>query len=210
MPSLRLADFPDQATYEEWKFHELKRIKALVVNMIQLNPQLAKFEPMEVLPSLLSDSAERPDLRRTVSDQQPHRDVEQLNISRSTRPDPNRSVSFPEEESDEFVQKSTYTFIPEDPRAYYRKLVEIVLKADLRDDEPGLLSADTRELLEECAFRWRVHPASRVTLLLDVVKMMYDEEELDVADIGRAFEMAHDLDYYAFPVSDVKIYSLQC
>jgi hypothetical protein len=177
--------------------------------MIQLNPQLAKFEPVEVLPSLLSDSAERPELRRTVSDQNPQRDVEQLNISRFSRPDPNRAASFPEE-SDEFAQKSTYTFIPEDPRAYYKKLVEIILKAEQRNDEPGLLSADTLEILEECAFRWRVHPASRVTLLLDVVKTMYDDDELDVADIGRAFEMAHDLDYYAFPVSDVHLYSFRC
>ena len=36
--------------------------------MIESNPLLAKSEPTEVLPSLLSDSGEKPELRRTISD----------------------------------------------------------------------------------------------------------------------------------------------
>jgi hypothetical protein len=177
------------------------------VNMIQLNPQLAKFEPMEVLPSLLSDSADKPELRRTVSDQQQRRssDVEQLNLARLSRQDGSRWGSALED-ADDFVQRSTYTFVPEDPRAYYRRLVEIVLKAQRRDDFLGLMSDDAREVLNECAFRWRVHPASRSALLLDVVKTMYDDEELEVEEIRQAFQIASDVDHYTFPAADV--YSL--
>ena len=77
-------------SYETWKYGETKRISELIVKMIQINPQLAKFEPMEVLPSLLSDSADKPELRRALSDQpsiQTRRtsDVEQLNIAKLNR-----------------------------------------------------------------------------------------------------------------------------
>ena len=44
------------------------------------------------------------------------------------RPDGRRRTSL-HEEQDEFVTKTTYTFIPEEPRAYYRRLMELCLKA---------------------------------------------------------------------------------
>ena len=103
------------------------------------------------------------------------------------------------------MQRTTYTFIPEDPRAYYKRLVEIILKFQRRgeNDSEELFPEDVREVLEECAFRWRVHPASRISLLLDVVKTMYEEEELDIDDIHQSFSMADSWDYASWPVADV-------
>jgi hypothetical protein len=209
-PSLRPSDFPDESSYEDWKYHESKAISELVVNMIQANPKLAKLEPMEILPSLLSDSAsERPDLRRTTSDQHHGQsrqasEAGQPTIARSSRPDIRRRISMTDD-LDEFTQKHAYTFLPEDPRAYYKRLVEIVLKSDrTHDEEEGeLLSEASRELLEECAFRWRVHPASQTSFLFEVVKQMYDDEELDIDHIEQAFSMADNWDSSSWPIADV-------
>lgn len=114
------------------------------------------------------------------------------------------------DEQEEFGPKSIYTFIPEDPRAYYRRLVELCLRAQKSDamkeesDKP-LLSSWVRALLDECSFRWRVHPAARISLLLDVVKTLYDSGELGIEDINEAFSLADNWNYSSWPVADVQI-----
>jgi len=176
--------------------------------MIQANPQLAKTEPAEVLPSLLSESSDRPDLKRTTSDspthsRRPTEVVDQLHISNGKR---RTSVG---DEAEEFYQRQSYTFIPEEPRAYYKRLIELALKAQRRDlpEEEGhdgsLFFGRIRKLLSECAFRWRVHSSSRLSLLVDVVKQMYDDEELDIDDIREAIAMADGWNYSSWPVVDV-------
>lgn len=220
-PSLRPSDFPDEISYDDWKYNESKAITELMVKMIQSNPLLAKSEPTEVLSSLLSESVERPDIRRTISNPPPDHlrrsvDVEQLNIvnGRGSRPDILRRTSA--EEQDEFLPRSSYTFIPEDPRAYYKRLIEFCLKAQkseageaLIDEENdgGLFFNSTWTLLQECAVRWRVHPASRISLLLEVVRQSYDHEELGIEDVNEAFSMADNFDYSSWPTADV---SLNC
>jgi hypothetical protein len=218
-PSLRPSDFPDEISYEDWKYNESKAITELMVKMIQSNPLLAKSEPTEVLSSLLSESAERPDIRRTTSNSPPDQlrrsvDVEQLNIvnGRGSRPDILRKTSA--EEKEDFVSRSSYTFIPEDPRAYYKRLLEFCLKAQKgeagealidEDNDGGLFFNSTLALLQECAVRWRVHPASRVSLLLEVVRQLYDHEELGIEDINEAFSMADNFDYSSWPTADVSL-----
>ena len=211
-PSLRPLDFPDEISYDEWKHDESKAISELIVNMIEANPQLAKLESTEVLSSLLSDSGEKNELRRTVSDSPTKfaTEVEQHNIAingKSTRPELPRRISV-NGDPEEFVQKHTYTFIPEDPRAYYRRLVEACLKSHKNDpqqgdDESSLLSSSLLVLLNECAVRWRVHPAAQVALLVDVVRQLYDNAELDIQSINEAFSMADNWNYSSWPTADV-------
>jgi hypothetical protein len=53
--------------------------------------------------------------------------------------------------------------------------------------------------------RWRVHPASRVSLLLEVVRQLYDHEELGIEDINEAFSTADNFDYSSWPTADVSL-----
>jgi hypothetical protein len=215
-PTLRPTDFPDEISYDEWKREESKAISELMVSMIESNPLLAKSEPTEVLSSLLSDPVEKPELRRTISDtpfimgSKHATDVEQLSVAmngKPYRPDGLRRMSL-HEEQDEFVPKTTYTFIPEEPRAYCRRLIELCLKTPKNEEhgdeaEESLLSNATMALLNECAVRWRVHPAARVSLLLDVVRQLYDNEELGIRDLNDAFSIADYWNYQAWPNTDV-------
>ena len=217
-PALRPSDFPDELSYDEWKREESKAISELMVSMIESNPQLAKSEPTEVLSSLLSDSAERPELRRMMSDtpsitgSRHSMDIEPLGIAtngKPARPEGRRRTSL-HEGQDEFVTKTSYTFIPEDPRAYYKRLIELCLKAPKHEEEgeeaeESLLSNATMALLNECAVRWRVHPGARVSLLLDVVRQLYDSEELAIQDLNEALSIADYWNYQAWPNADVKM-----
>ena len=115
------------------------------------------------------------------------------------------------EDYDDFIQKTNYTFIPEDPRAYYRRLIESCLKApnnDVEEEEAGesLLSNSKMALLTECAMRWRVHPGARVALLLDVVRQLYDSEELSIHDLSEAFSIADFWNYPSWPIADVTLF----
>jgi hypothetical protein len=216
-PSLRPSDFPDEISYDEWKREESKAISELMVNMIQSNPELAKSEPTEVRSSLLSDG-DRPELRRSTSDTTSTiglrypTDIEQLNTSsngKHNRPERPRMSSLTED-YDEFASKTIYTFIPEDPRAYYRRVVELCLQAQKVDgagdeEEESLLSNAAQELLNECALRWRVHPAAQISLLLDVVRQLYDSDELGIQDIDEAFAVADYWNYPSWPNADVSI-----
>lgn len=214
-PTLRPCDFPDEISYDEWKREESKAISELTVSMIEANPQLAKSEPTEVLSSLLSEG-EKPELRRAISDtpsitgsRQPT-DIEQLNIvtnGKHSRPEKHRRTSLNDENA-EFVSKTPYTFIPEDPRAYYRRLIELCLRAQKNypmegEEEGSMLSNAAKDLLNECAVRWRVHPAARIALLLDVVRHLYDNEELGIQDLNDAFAVADYWNYPSWPTADV-------
>lgn len=218
-PSLRPSDFPDDGiSYEDWKYNEQKAITDLTVAMIQANPQLAKSEPTAVLPSLLSESEDKNDLRRTTSADSTQilrqsMYVEDLNIaSNGRRPEGIRRVS--QDEIDEFVTRNSYTFIPEDPRAYYKRLVEMCVKAQKTTsaggEEESLLSPSCLALLNECAVRWRVHPASRISLLLDVVRQMYDHQDLGIEGIHEAFSFGDNWDYSSWPIADVSSPLIKC
>jgi hypothetical protein len=212
-PALRLNDFPDEISYEVWKREESKSISQLISAMVESNPLLAISDPTEVRSSLLSDSADKSELRRTISENQARYsiDVEQLNIANGRRPDFHRGISV--DEVDEHIAKSSYTFVPEDPRAYYRKLLDITLKAGKaglagEDEEPSLFPPAARGLLNECASRWRVHPAAQIALLLDIVREQYDSGDLDIGDVNEAFSLADDWDYSSWPTADVHISSM--
>lgn len=212
VPALRRADFPDEISYEEWKREESKAISQLIGAMVEANPLLAKSEPTEVRSSLLSETADKSDLRRTISENTTRYsvDVEQLNImnGRQSRPEWHRGASS--EGMDDYTAKSTYTFVPEDPRAYYRKLLDLSLRARKaglgveEEEESALFTSTSRALLTECATRWRVHPAARIALLLDIVREQYDAGDLDIGDVNEAFALADNWDYSSWPIADVQ------
>jgi hypothetical protein len=88
----------------------------------------------------------------------------------------------------------SYTFIPSDPRSYYRAIVKEALTYDLADAQQseggeyiGLLSKQSHELLNEVAHRWRLTLPSRFILYLDVIREKYLEQELDLDTLDAAF-----------------------
>lgn len=185
-------DFDLEEAYEAWKNQEIPDLSQMILAILQSNPELAKSSPGGSVPQFRPNPSLDPgyaDSSRqgSVSSEtgsyvidQPV-DMSGLNI----RDDPGDGTS--------------YTFIPQDPRAYYRAILKEALTYDLADadlqpteetsDSPSmkLLSKQSAELLNEIALRWRIPQFSRLILFLDVVREKYVNQEISLDTLDAAF-----------------------
>ena len=88
-----------------------------------------------------------------------------------------------------------FTYIPPNPRKYYKKLIEKCVEHDLRamhtlpeDQEVslGILSPGHLDVINECALRWRIMQSYRVSCFLDVIKYKYEREEVPLECVPEA------------------------
>ena len=183
-------DFETDEAFESWKKSEGPDLSQMMLAIVQSNPELAKSTP-GALPhfnSSVTDELSTPRDRTSYSIEQPL-DFSSLSLGGS---------DGDSEESD------TYTFIPSDPRAVYRFILNQTLSHDLRDrdieasqataDTPSmkLLSKLSMEMLNEICVRWRIPAFSRVVLFLDVVQSKYVDSEIDLNTLDSAFTFAKE------------------
>jgi C2 domain/MUN domain len=200
--TLSVSDFDTGQAYELWKKSEGPDLSQMMLAIMQSNPELAKSAPGASLPRFNSypngtSSSESgyPETSRALSlgsedyssyvIDQPI-DMSSLHISSdgSERP----------EDNDNF-----YTFVPADPRGFYRFILAQALSFDLKDtsleaseatsNDPSikLLSKQSTELLNEIALRWRIPRPSRMVIFLDVIRQKYLEQEIDLDTLDAAF-----------------------
>ncbi|KAI9703018.1 MAG: hypothetical protein M1820_006009 [Bogoriella megaspora] len=195
-------DFDLDEGYESWKKAESHDLAELVMAILQSSPELAKtsgnflpqFQPTN---GNASDSGYS-DMSRGASEQS------------SGEPGSPYIVDQPVDMSflnlDETVHEELpkddqpYTFIPPDPRAFYRYVLNLALSHDIRDQElqpteateenPSikLLSKQSTTLLNELGIRWRIPQFSRLILLLDVIREKYINQEIPLDTVDTAFE----------------------
>lgn len=194
--SLSSEDFDTEEAYEAWKKSETPDISQMMLAIVQSNMELAKSTTANSLPQFKAqtDSASRDsgysDLSRKMSDPENSYVIDQpvdmsgLHLGNG-RHHEDDSASF--------------TFIPPEPRAYYRAVLKTALSHDISDKElqpseatsetPAikLLSKQSTELLTEIALRWRVPQFSRPILFLDVVRELYQSQEIDLDTVDAAF-----------------------
>lgn len=189
--TLRSDDFHFDEAYDCWRKGEDHDLSQMMLAIIQSSPELAKSTPGSSLPksnrqmsSPDSGDTSYPDNLSRASDfserssyviDQP---VDMTTLSSGSQ----SPVSSNDDEN-------SFTFIPPDPRAFYRFIVAEALSYDLNDktlqpseataDAPAvkLLSKQSTELLNELGLRWRIHPISRMVLSLDVVREKYIDQE---------------------------------
>jgi hypothetical protein len=174
----RREDFPDDAAFFAWRTAEQSHLSQLMVMMVQYNPELAKPTP--------SDGGQPATGARG-----------------NYRPP---SLTYPNEldgliGSDDEGSSSSgnqFTYIPPNPRKYYKKLIEKCVEHDLRamhtlpeDQEVslGILSPGHLDVINECALRWRIMQSYRVLCFLDVIKYKYEREEVPLECIPEAMTL---------------------
>ena len=109
-----------------------------------------------------------------------------------------------------------FTYIPPNPRRFYKRLLELCIEADLEamatlpeDQEVslGILSHRHIEIINECALRWRIGQPYRVACFMDVIKAKYEREEVPMERIPEGLQMItkamHDVDVNKWPKGDV-------
>lgn len=122
-------------------------------------------------------------------------------------------------EDDEVSAGMDFTYIPPNPKKYYKKLLEMCLVADLEimlspeteeTDEVslGILSAPHLELLNECAMRWRIGHPYRASAFLDLVRQFYERGEIPMECIPEALQnvsrVMQDTDISNWSIQDVR------
>jgi hypothetical protein len=185
--TLNSDDFDLDEAYEFWKHQEIPDISQMILAILQSSPELAKSSPGGSVSQYrqngsvdLGNSASPSSEHGPSFATDPHVDMSGLNIRDGGTDD-------------------GYTFIPPDPRTYYRAIVKEALTYDMADaglqagegtgENPStnLLSKQSSELLNEIATRWRLPVSSRLILLLDVVREKYINQEISLDTLDAAF-----------------------
>ncbi|KAI0063318.1 hypothetical protein BV25DRAFT_1907095 [Artomyces pyxidatus] len=213
----RREDFDSEAAWHYWKTLETSHLSQLMVILVQFNPELAKSTPSDVLP------------KRTVA--RPG-SVYTTGASRSASISSRRSVlalsqnltdlDFPDDtidEDDEVQAGHNFTYIPPNPKKYYKRLLEYCLDADLTamrdpnvsDDDQvslGILSHTHIELINECALRWRISQPYRAACFLDLIKQLYERNEVPLDCIPEALgsiaKVMHEINFDKWPIQDAE------
>lgn len=192
--TLNSDDFDLDEAYEAWKNQEIPDLSQMILAIVQSNPELAKSTPGGSLPQF-----------------KPHASPESgyVDASRNSSLSGDTGSSYVIDQpvdvsglnirDDDDDDTSAYTFIPPDPRAYYRAVLQEALTYDLADTnlQPSeadsqtpsikLLSKQSAELLNEIALRWRLPHPSRLVLFLDVIREKYQNQEINLDTLDAAF-----------------------
>lgn len=228
---MRREDFESEAAWQYWKHLETSHLSQLMVVMVQFNPELAKSTPSEALPSTAQNgrpgsvysnfSAGPRDSYYASGSAQRHVSVSSRHSVASLGglgPSDPDGVSDALDGDDEIQVGFHFTFIPPNPRKYYKRLLEYCIAADLEamlspavgdDDEVslGILSPAHIELINECALRWRIGQPYRVACFLDIVRQFYERNEVPLECVPEAMHniarVTSEIDLEKWPKQDV-------
>lgn len=196
--TLRSEDFDLEEAYQAWKKAEGPDLSQMMAEILQARPELVKapLGANKPLPPIHASSPEEDqaysDLAKTISspvDQNPPYGFDQpVDMSALSLDDdqPNRV----------FLEESSFTFIPPEPRAYYRSILMHAMTFDQlhappSSDGPAVtapLSRESISLLAELCVRWRLPGFSRQILFLDVAAQKFLDQEIGLEELDTAFE----------------------
>jgi hypothetical protein len=191
-------DFHLEEGYQAWKKAEAPDLSQMILDILHVKPELAQS-------SLANKSTPGgtnkplPPLKPTSFDDS-HKSAPSptSHISSSSfgqnNPADLAGLSLNDESSRLYLQEATFTYIPPDPRAYYRAILVHAMTFDQlhAETEAGIiappLSKQSTELLTELTIRWRIPQFSRLILFLDVVAQRFMDHEIGLDELDAAFE----------------------
>ncbi|PWN50695.1 hypothetical protein IE53DRAFT_82315 [Violaceomyces palustris] len=207
----RRDDFETEEAYQKWRTSELSALSHIMMSMCQINPELLKSTSNEI-PGLSRRPTEAG--RQETNLAAPTEIVHAAANGRGSPDTEALSQSNDAEEDDTF---GSFTYIPPDPRAYYRRALELCIDYDLEqikhqpeEEEVSLsiLSKIHMDLLNECAVRWRLMANFRAVTNLDVIKYKYDRGEVPLDCISEALNTMQrataEADLTTWMVADVR------
>ncbi|KAH7927207.1 hypothetical protein BV22DRAFT_1085505 [Leucogyrophana mollusca] len=220
----RREDFDSDAAWNHWRTQETTTLQQLMLAMMSLNPELAKSMPSEGVSSF-SSTARPGSIYSTPRVESPNTSSRHASIGsrRSFFGGKDAADNVPETVSEEIDGDEEvpvghhFTFIPPNPKKYYKRLVEYCLGVDLEvmfspevddaDEVPlSILSAPHVELINECAVRWRIGAPYKATCFLDLIKQFYERSDVPMECIPEALQAVskamHDLEIDKWPVQD--------
>ncbi|KAF7728272.1 hypothetical protein EC973_006446 [Apophysomyces ossiformis] len=185
----RREDFPTQQVYDNWQKREVKQLTELMKTLMLMNPNLslAATSETDVGSSNLLAGGKRgttgaSSTTTSSSGSSPSRHNSLEGANRSSVADA----------SDLASSGSPFTYVPNDPRSYFRLLMNMCIDydnnvaPDVERAKTSVLSQQSDELLRECWKTWRLSSPYRAVLYLELVKARFDANELDIEDVKDA------------------------
>ena len=200
-------DFDLEESYELWRKAEAPDLSQMMLAIVQANPELAKTTNVHQNPQINTTSI-RPERSDSTYSESQRKYFEQPDgspyvfdqpVDMSTLSPASDKQSNPFEDTDH-----SFTFIPPEPRAFYRLILSQALSHDLKDEtlHPSesvagsnsikILSKQSTELLNELCLRWRIPFVSRIILFLDVCREKFLEQDLSLETLNSAFEFTKE------------------
>lgn len=200
--ALRSQDFDVEDAFVEWKKSEAPHLSQMMLDILMAKPELAKTsssnleKPLPSRPqSVIGPDQAYADLSRAITAQD----------GSSFASDPALSLailSVGELSSIRTVEDSIYTFIPPQPRAFYRYILQHAMTFDQLHADPASeyqpLSRQSMELLTELCVRWRIPQFSRLICILEVAARKFLDQEIVPAELDTIF------DYIKSPLPETK------
>jgi hypothetical protein len=197
--TLRSDDFDLEEGYQAWKKLEGPELSQMIAEILQARPELVKASSgtNKPLPAIQSSSTAEDqaysDLAKTISSPVDHVPTHIFDQPVDMSSFLNLDEDSPSSSS---LEETSYTFIPPEPRAYYRSILLHAMTFDqLHALQPtdgrvatAPLSRQSIELLTELCVRWRIPQFSRLVLFLDVASQKFLDQEIGLEELDTAFE----------------------
>lgn len=198
--TLRREDFDLDDAYDVWRKTENQDLSQMILSIMQTNPDLSKDASGPALPNV-NHHTNTPDVHDSGYPESLKRRSDETEASSYIVDQPfdmgsyNSSTDGSEPPSEE---EQMFTFIPPDPRGFFRFIINQLLSHDLKDPASGasdgnevpirkLLSKQSLDLLNEISMRWRIPSVSKMVLFLDVVREKFIDQEIDLDILDAAF-----------------------
>ncbi|KAG5979643.1 hypothetical protein E4U55_004927 [Claviceps digitariae] len=192
--ALRSHDFDVEDAFQEWKRSEAPHLSQMMLDVLTAKPELARTSTASLEKSI---SSSRPqsmyatdlayaDLSRAISGQDGSSSPLDLSTSLS-------NISIGNEPGGaRAVEETIYTFIPPEPREFYKYILQHAVAYDQLHADPALdyqpLSKQSMELLTELCVRWRVPQFSRLIALLEVAARKFLDQEIVPEELDTIFD----------------------
>lgn len=229
-------DFATDEAYGDWKTVELADLQQAMLSMIERSPELVKVSD-DSAGSTVANNVSRPTSMATeageayIGNRLSQRSLpiaEQFSASLNLTPTPSSTSSASVDEANSIHTPNTdissadrstgLTFVPQDVRAAYARLLNILLSYDLGEManlDPSeevplrILSKANQDLLAECALRWRITQPYRFVTFLSDLSRMYAAGEMPVVEcvleaLSDFEPLEQDWPNEAWPVQDVR------
>ncbi|KJZ76736.1 hypothetical protein HIM_04072 [Hirsutella minnesotensis 3608] len=191
--ALRSQDFDTEEAFAEFKKSEAPHLSQMMLDILTAKPELAKKSTSRTDKPLPSrpQSVMYGDEPICAS---PSRPVSSFIGDGILGFDPSfglGSLSM-DAETGRAPEESLYTFIPPDPRAFYRYILQHAVAFDQLHADPELeyqpLSRQSMELMTELCVRWRVPQSSRLIALLEVAARKFLDREIVPTELDAIFD----------------------
>ncbi|KAG1807094.1 uncharacterized protein BJ212DRAFT_1449371 [Suillus subaureus] len=217
----RREDFSSDTAWNHWRTQETSILSQLMVAMMSLNPELAKSMPSDN-GSVYPTSGARPSSTRIDSPggAKRHTSIGSRHSFFGAADESEENDGDEGDDDEEIRVGHNFTFIPPNPKKFYRRLIEYCLVTDLEfmfspevddaDEVPlSILSPPHVELINECAMRWRINHTYRVTCFLDQIKQLYERSDVPMECIPEALQgitkLLQDLEIDKWPIHDSEL-----